>query len=110
MPKNHPFSAQRHLSFPLRPESIKEQEDVSSNLVLGFSKLYLRMDKPPGQKIYEFDEFRFDAEHLMLYREDEPVPLAPKAAETLLVLIENRGEILSKDQLIERIWPNAFVE
>jgi TolB-like protein/DNA-binding winged helix-turn-helix (wHTH) protein len=68
------------------------------------------MDKPSLQKLYEFEEFRFDVEHLMLYRRGESIPLAPKAAETLLVFIERRGQILSKEQLIEQIWPNAFVE
>ena len=83
---------------------------MSSNLALGFSEFNLRMDNPPVQKIYEFEDFRFDAEHLMLYRRGEAIPLAPKAAETLLVLIERRGQILSKEELIEQIWPDAFVE
>jgi len=68
------------------------------------------MDKSPVQKIYEFEDFRFDAEHLMLYRRGESIPLAPKAAETLLVFIERRGQILSKEELIKQIWPDAFVE
>jgi TolB-like protein/DNA-binding winged helix-turn-helix (wHTH) protein/tetratricopeptide (TPR) repeat protein len=83
---------------------------MSSNLSLGFSEFNLRMDNPPVQKIYEFEDFRFDVEHLMLYRRGESIPLAPKAAETLLVFIERRGQILSKEKLIEQIWPDAFVE
>lgn len=83
---------------------------MSSNLSLGFSKVNLRMGKSPTQKIYEFEDFRFDAEHLMLYRRGEAITLAPKAAETLLALIEAGGEIVSKDELIERIWPDSFVE
>ena len=83
---------------------------MSSNLGLGFSEFNLRMDKSPVQKIYEFEDFRFDAEHLMLYRRGESIPLAPKAAETLLVFIERRGQILSKEELIKQIWPDAFVE
>ena len=83
---------------------------MSSNLSLGFSEFNLRMDNPPVQKIYEFEDFRFDAEHLMLYRRGESIPLAPKAAETLLVFIERRGQIVSKEELIEQIWPDAFVE
>src|SRR6266511_5144694 len=83
---------------------------MSSNLALGFSEFNLRMDNPPVQKIYEFEDFRFDAEHLMLCRRGEPIPLAPKAAETLLIFIERRGQILSKEELIEQIWPGAFVE
>src|SRR6266511_3941530 len=83
---------------------------MSSNLALGFSEFNLRMDNPPVQKIYESEDFRFDAEHLMLYRRGEPIPLAPKAAETLLIFIERRCQILSKEELIEQIWPGAFVE
>ena len=83
---------------------------MSSNLGLVFSEFNLRMDRSPVQKLYEFEDFRFDAEHLMLYRRSESIPLAPKAAETLLVFIERRGQILSKEELIEQIWPDAFVE
>ena len=83
---------------------------MSSNLGLAFSEVNLRMDKPPVQKIYEFEDFRFEAEHLMLYRGGEAIPLAPKAAETLLVFIERRGQRVSKEELIEQIWPDAFVE
>ncbi len=68
------------------------------------------MDKLPEQKIYEFGEFRFDAGHLMLYRGIQEVSLAPKAAETLLALIERRGQIVSKDELMKTIWADAIVE
>ena len=83
---------------------------MSSNLDLSFSKVFQRMDKPPVHNIYAFGDFRLDAEHLMLYRQSEEVPLAPKAVETLLALIERDGQIISKDELIGRIWPDAFVE
>ena len=83
---------------------------MSLNLRLGLSEFSLRMSKPFTPTIYEFDDFRLDAGHLMLYRGDEPLPLAPKAVETLLALIERRGEIISKDELIQRIWPDAYVE
>jgi len=68
------------------------------------------MDIAAEHKVYEFGDFRLDAEHLMLYRRGEAIPLAPKAAETLLVFIERRGQILSKEELIGQIWPDAFVE
>jgi DNA-binding winged helix-turn-helix (wHTH) protein len=83
---------------------------MSLNLGLGFSEFNLRMYRSPREGIYEFDDFRFDVEHLMLYQRGEPIRLAPKAAETLLALIDHRGEIVSKDELIEQIWPDAFVE
>src|SRR5215217_89164 len=77
---------------------------------LGFSEFNLRMDKSSPHPVYAFEGFRFDAEHLMLYQRGEALPLAPKAAETLLAFIERRGKIVSKDELIERIWPDAFIE
>jgi DNA-binding winged helix-turn-helix (wHTH) protein/TolB-like protein len=68
------------------------------------------MAKPSGRKIYEFGEFRLDAGHRMLYRGDDEIPLAPKAIETLIALIEHRGEIIGKDELLDIVWPNAIVE
>src|SRR5215217_5978997 len=46
----------------------------------------------------------------MLYRDSEPVPLAPKLVETLVALVEQRGDVVSKQELMERLWPEAFVE
>jgi len=83
---------------------------MSSNLDLGFPKYNLRVSKSFPHIVYEFDDFRFEAEHLMLYHRGEAIPLAPKAAETLLALIERRGKIVSKEELIDSIWPDAFVE
>ena len=40
----------------------------------------------------------------------QPVWLTPKAVETLLVLVENRGHALTKDEMMEAIWPGTFVE
>jgi TolB-like protein/DNA-binding winged helix-turn-helix (wHTH) protein len=60
--------------------------------------------------IYEFGSFRLDVRQHLLTHKGEAVPLAPKAFETLLVLVENSGQVLSKEQLMERIWPETFVE
>lgn len=68
------------------------------------------MPKPSVQNIYVFEGFKFDADHLMLYRNDEEILLAPKAAQTLLTLIERRGEILGKDELMRTIWNDSVVE
>ena len=59
---------------------------------------------------YEFGSFRLDVERLLLLHRNEPVPLGPKVVETLLALIEHPGEVLPKNQLIERIWPEGYVE
>jgi DNA-binding winged helix-turn-helix (wHTH) protein/TolB-like protein/Tfp pilus assembly protein PilF len=68
------------------------------------------MGKVIEHRIYQVDDFRIDVAHLMLYHRGAEIPLAPKAVETLLVLIERRGEIVSKDELLEAVWPNAVVE
>ncbi len=59
---------------------------------------------------YAFGPFRLDAEKRVLVRDGMPVPLAPKAAETLLALVENAGRLVDKDNLMKRVWPDAFVE
>ena len=66
--------------------------------------------KPSDFALYEFEDFRLDAAHLMLYRSGEEISLTPKQVETLLALVERSGEIVSKDALMERLWANAFVE
>lgn len=60
--------------------------------------------------LYEFGGFRLDAADRLLYRDNEPVQLPPKAIETLLALVEKRGHLANKDELYERVWPNTFVE
>ncbi len=83
---------------------------MSLDLNLIYSDFNFTMVKPCHYKIYEFEKFRLDTVHLMLYCGSEEIPLAPKAVETLLVLVERRGEILSKDELMETIWTDSIVE
>ena len=59
---------------------------------------------------YEFGPFSVDAGKRLLLRNGEPVPLAPKVLETLLVLIENRERVLSKDELLKQVWGDTIVE
>jgi serine/threonine protein kinase len=59
---------------------------------------------------YAFGPFRLDSEKRVLVRDGTPVPLAPKILETLLVLVESAGHLVDKDDLIKRVWPDAFVE
>jgi eukaryotic-like serine/threonine-protein kinase len=60
--------------------------------------------------LYTFGPFRFDSEERLLVREGIPVPLAPKVVETLILLIRNAGHVVDKDDLMKRVWPDAFVE
>ncbi|QQS45663.1 MAG: alpha/beta fold hydrolase [Acidobacteriota bacterium] len=66
----------------------------------------------PGQTryIYEFGPFRLDPDERVLTREDEILSLTPKAMDTLLVLIENNRHLVTRDELMSRVWPDIFVE
>lgn len=58
---------------------------------------------------YGFGPFRLDAVKRLLLR-DQLVPLTPKCFDILMALVESRGEVISKDRLITRVWPDTFVE
>src|SRR5678815_5326128 len=64
----------------------------------------------PLPAFYEFGPFSVDAGKRLLLRHGEPVPLAPKVLETLLVLIEARERVLSKDELLKQVWGDTIVE
>lgn len=68
------------------------------------------MDLPRQNRIYEFADFRLDAAHLLLYQNRREIPLTPKVVETLLALVERSGAVVSKDELMEIVWRDAFVE
>ncbi len=63
-----------------------------------------------SSQFYEFGPFRVDPEKELLLREDQTVPIAPKAFQVLLVLIRHSKEVVTKDDLLKTIWPDTFVE
>ena len=67
------------------------------------------MDAHP-QNIYEFGAFRLDLAERLLTLNGSPVAMTPKAFEVLTLLVERRGHLVEKDELIREIWPEAFVE
>src|ERR1041385_2402939 len=60
--------------------------------------------------IYEFGSFRLDPAQRILARKGEPVALWPKVFDTLVLLVQSSGRILEKEELIETLWPESFVE
>jgi len=60
--------------------------------------------------LYEFGPFQIDTQNRLLFRDGQPVPLKPKVIDTLLLLVENSGRVLEKDELIEKLWPETFVD
>jgi TolB-like protein/DNA-binding winged helix-turn-helix (wHTH) protein/Flp pilus assembly protein TadD len=67
------------------------------------------MSKPENH-LYEFGSFRLDEAERLLLRDGVPVPLEPKVFDTLLQLIRNRGRLLEKGELMDRVWSDAAVE
>ena len=59
---------------------------------------------------YEFGRFRLKPAERVLLREGEPVPLTPKVFDILVTLVEHGGQVVAKDDLMKRVWPNTFVE
>ena len=66
--------------------------------------------KQKTRHFYSFGPFRLDARECLLNLDGKPVPLAPKAFEALLMLVENAGQLVDKDDLMRRLWPGTFVE
>ena len=60
--------------------------------------------------IYYFGSFSLNEAEQQLLRNGEAVRLAPKAFDVLRVLIHNRGCLITKERLLEEVWPDAFVE
>ena len=60
--------------------------------------------------LYHFGEFTLDADQKVLLLQGKAVLLAPKVVETLLTLVQNRGRIIEKQELMTRLWPDTFVE
>ncbi len=60
--------------------------------------------------VYEFGPYRLEESERRLLRDGQVVALTPKAFDTLVALVENHGHVLSKEELLHRVWPGTFVE
>src|SRR5579864_6137268 len=61
-------------------------------------------------RFYEFGEFSLDAQNRVLRRGKDPVPITPKGFDLLLLLIQQTGQVITKDELMRAVWPDSFVE
>jgi Tol biopolymer transport system component/DNA-binding winged helix-turn-helix (wHTH) protein len=62
-----------------------------------------------GEK-YQFGDFEFNTAEGVLRQRGEILPLAPKALQALELLVRNRGSVVSRKDMVESLWPDAFVE
>lgn len=61
-------------------------------------------------RIYKFGLFYLDSDRRALFRKGRPVALPPKALDLLTILVENGGRVVAKEELLEKVWPDTFVE
>lgn len=66
--------------------------------------------KSANEKIYSFGPYRLDSAKHLLLKDGVAVQLREKLFETLLILLEAEGAVVSKDEFMEKVWPDAFVE
>jgi TolB-like protein/Tfp pilus assembly protein PilF len=59
---------------------------------------------------YEFGSYRLDAQSGMLFREGARVALSPKVAELLVALVQAEGSVLTREQLLQQVWPDTVIE
>jgi DNA-binding winged helix-turn-helix (wHTH) protein len=62
------------------------------------------------KELYEFGPFRVNPEKEILLRAGEPIQLAPKTFQILLVLVRHSNEVVTKEDLMKAVWPDTFVE
>src|SRR5215510_11234596 len=62
----------------------------------------------PNQQ-FRFDPFRLDIANQRLWRDEQAVPLTLKAYALLCYLVERGGQLVTKDELLEAVWPETFV-
>jgi DNA-binding winged helix-turn-helix (wHTH) protein len=60
-------------------------------------------------RTYTFASFTLDADRSCLTRDGQDIKLRPKSFDSLKYLIENRGRVVSKDELVHAVWPDSFV-
>lgn len=80
------------------------------NSVQNFSKIFRPSERPLDLlEVFRFDSFTLIERERVLLCEEQPVALKAKDFDVLLVLVKRRPQLVTKAQLLEAVWPNAFV-
>src|SRR5262245_26265330 len=58
---------------------------------------------------YQFDDVRVDPQAFKVWRGGAQLPLEPKAFEALVFLLNHRGRLVEKNELLDAVWKDAFV-
>ena len=63
-----------------------------------------------SNNIYKFDDYFFDPRRKVMLKNNQLVPLESKVTSTLMCLIENKGKVVSEEELINAVWNKTIVE
>jgi TolB-like protein/DNA-binding winged helix-turn-helix (wHTH) protein/Tfp pilus assembly protein PilF len=63
-----------------------------------------------AQPVYEFGPYRLNPAQQLLLEGKNRIPLTSKAFQTLLVLVEAHGQVVTKEELLQKVWPGTFIE
>jgi Tol biopolymer transport system component/DNA-binding winged helix-turn-helix (wHTH) protein len=91
----------------VRSEGSRKSSRIRSNF---YQEVIKGVMKRNGNNLYEFGEFCLDPNERVLRKAGEPVALPPKVFETLRILVERHGRIISKTEMMDGVWADAFVE
>ena len=59
---------------------------------------------------FEFERFFLDSKEKILLRDSKPFPITPKTFQLLHLLVENHGHIVEKEEIMQKVWSDSFVE
>jgi DNA-binding winged helix-turn-helix (wHTH) protein len=90
------------------PELVVKRPAQRSNADKRFFEKQTEAAGPASTEL-SFGPFRLLPTQFLLLERDEPVPLGSRALQILIVLLEHPGELISKEELMARVWPNVFV-
>jgi pimeloyl-ACP methyl ester carboxylesterase/DNA-binding winged helix-turn-helix (wHTH) protein len=86
-------------------------QGAASGGLMSFSIIQDREGARGSEKrVYEFGPYRLDLAARLLFRDKERLSITPKAFDILVALIENRGRMIAKEELMRIVWPDTFVE
>ena len=71
---------------------------------------FFAVDSGERKHFHEFGEFRFDSEERTLWRDGSLIYLTPKTADLLNALLERRGQLIERTELIQKVWQDTIVE
>jgi Tol biopolymer transport system component/DNA-binding winged helix-turn-helix (wHTH) protein len=94
---------ERHFNLD-QSKSLEKKDEIFLDKILD------RVKSNETKDFYEFSGFRLDLNKKRLLKNDEIILLTPKEFEVLRTLVTHAGKVVEKDELLDKIWADTFVE